>query len=483
MKTRTHILASFITVLSLCLATPVCSQTGLTLYGMQGIPQSNYNNPALQPDCRLHIGCMPIIPVPLMSSFYTAVNHNGFFYDDLIRDNGNEKLEVDIDGAIENLARVNYFSAQMNLELLSFGFKVKHHHYISLGINEKVHFRFSYPRDLVSLMWHGNSQFAGSSADLSGLGLDWNHYRELSLGYAYNGARSWTIGTRLKLLFGMSNVWTQRMEASVGIDETYYDHTIQSEMTVNIAAEEMLMTRISDYFSGASGSRGFDISKYNIADYALNLKNPGGALDIGLSCNIGNHFSFSFSALDLGFIWWKSGAINFRIPDNTIVFEGLDIAEILRNENSGSGQNGFTEMLDSIFEPYQIQVSNNPYVAPLNPVLFAGFFYAPDLKSKLNLMTRAEIFKGSIHPAFTLAYIRKFGNAASFSVNYSYMNRNWLNAGFGGAFKMGPLQFFIATDNILSAFIPHKTGNVSLYAGCNWVFYTKTSRPLMAAGN
>jgi hypothetical protein len=482
MKTFLTILRPLLMIPILATAPVLQAQQDLTLYPMQSIPQSNYNNPALMPDCKFYIGCLPVCPVPVMPSIYASFSNSGFTYGDLIHKSGDGTLKFDATDAISNMSPRNYFSMNMNLELLSFGFKIKEKHYVSLGIYEKQGYRFCYPKDLLSTLWNGNYQYAGSTATLDGFGIDWNQYSELAVGYTYAAEEKWSMGGRLKVLFGMSNIWTKKTKASYSVDENNYYITSKTGMQVNVALEEDLMRRIESYNNDTSGNAKLDMNGYDPLDYAMNTKNMGCALDLGFNYNISPKFSVALSALDLGFINWKSGARTYKSPDTSYTFRGFDLAAFIRSDPSESSADVFKKMIDSIANVFQLNTSKESYRTYLNPVFYVSGFYTPTIKDKISLLTRLDIYKGNVHPAFSLGYYHKIKNAASICITYSYLNRDWLNVGIGAAFKMGPFQYFITTDNILAAIIPYKAKNINLHVGCNMVFFYKKNSPLNKKG-
>jgi hypothetical protein len=457
---------------------PVAAQYDLTIYPMQSIPQSNYNNPALVPDCKIHIGCLPI-GLPIMPSLYFCINNSGFKYTDAVHKVRVDSSYIDLDDLIKHMGKKNYLSSNIHMELLSFGFKIKRTHYVSLGIYEKVNFRFSYPRDIVSTIWSGNSQYIGGEA-YYGLGLDWTHYRELALGYSNQIDDKWTVGGKVKLLFGMSNIWTKNMNATYAVDEKYYDFTANSQMQINMSLEDNLMNRIDEYIKDTSNNKPGILDNYNMMDYAFNMKNMGGALDLGVNYKINDKFSVAASVIDLGYIHWKTGARNFSSPDTAFFFDGLPITDWFHVDSSTTSGQLLKDYADSLVSVYQLDTTYKPYWAPLNPVIYLSGFYTPSPKDKISLLARLEIYKGTVHPAFTLGYYRKFGKALSVAINYSYYNRSWLNFGFGAALKAGPFQFFLTTDNILGVIMPYNIKNVNIHFGCNLVFYQKSYYPLMS---
>lgn len=464
---------SFVALVAFFMINRAIAQNDLTIYPMQSIPQSNYNNPALVPDCKLHIGILPI-GIPVLSSLYFGVGNSGFAYNHAVKFHKADSSwsELDLGNVIDKMTKKNYLTNKIQMELFSFGMKIKRTHYISVGLYEKTSLRIGYPKDLISMAWYGNSQFIGKEASFDGLGLDFTHYRELALGYSNMIDDKWTIGGRAKLLFGEGTFWTERTKATLAIHEDYYDFTANSGMDINVAASDDLIRFIED----TTGDLDFSVN-----NYLLNTKNMGAALDFGVSYRLNDRFSFGASVIDLGAIRWTGGARNYRSPDTTFVFEGLDLNSWLHKDDSTSNEEVFQQLLDSVVSIYQLDTTYEKFWQPLNPVIFVSAFYTPSAKDKISLLARLEIFKGSVHPAFTLGYYRKFGKALSIAINYSYNNRSWLNVGFGAALKVGPFQFFLTTDNVLSGIMPYAIRNVNFHFGANLVFYQKNHYPLISA--
>lgn len=464
----------------LALVKPALAQYDLTIYPMQSIPQSNYNNPALVPDCKIHIGCLPI-GLPVLPSLYFGISNSGFAYNNAVRKVRADSSYIDLGNVIDKMGKKNYLATRMQMELLSFGFKIKRTHYVSLGLYEKLDFRFCYPKDLISMVWYGNSQFIGKEASFNGLGIDITHYRELAVGYSNQIDDKWTIGGRAKLLFGMANVWTKKTKATLGIHEEYYDFTANSGMNINMSLPDEIMNRIDENIQDTSSKKPSIFENYNPLDYAFNTKNLGGAIDLGVNYRLNEKFSFAASVVDLGYIHWKTGARNFISPDTAFVFEGLDFTIFTNKDTSSTNNQIVQQLIDSVTKIYQLDTTYQPYWGPLNPVIYLSGFYSPSSKDKVSLLARLEIYKGTVHPAFTIGYYRKFGKALSIAVNYSYNNRSWLNIGFGAALKAGPFQFFLTTDNIFSGAMPYAIRNINIHFGCNLIFYQKNYYPLLGS--
>jgi hypothetical protein len=458
-------------IITIALLSPFVSaaQDDMTMYTLSSVPQSYYENPGQMPLCKFHIGCLPVLFVPALSSDFTSISNSGFKYDDLIHQRKeNDSLYFDFEDVSDGLAQKNYLILNQQFEILSFGFKIKRMHYVSFSLAEKFRFRFTYPRDLITMIWKGNSQFIGSEADFNGIGADMTHYRELAIGYTYKLDTKWTIGARAKLLFGLSNIWTKKSDVTLSVDEDYYDLTAKSDFQMYTSAPEKVYNALFDNDS---------MTMQDYKDYIFNFHNPGFGIDLGATYKIDDKWSVGASIIDFGYIFWKTGTRRYSMTEKSFTFRGIDIADFIRNDSLQ--KDAFDKLVDSIGNIFKIEEENKHYASPLNTKIYLSGYYNISKKDRVAAIFRGELYENTIHPAFTIAYNRVFGNILDVSFSYSYMNRDFLNFGMGASFRFGPFQMFLSTDNFLAAIIPYHTKNINVHFGCNYVFYYKPSSPLL----
>ncbi len=188
------------------------AQQNLTLYNMEVVPQRMYANPAFFPSySKVNIG------LPIISSGYYNLSNSGFKYSDLIRHRADDSLIVDFDNMLSKLKDNNYLTVAVIPDLLSFGFVVKKNNYFSFNISEKVNFRFRYPKGFMEFIGKGNGGVLGQEVKFN-FGIDFTHYREYGLGYSRKVNDKLTLGGKLKYLYGMENVWTEKSDISLTTD-------------------------------------------------------------------------------------------------------------------------------------------------------------------------------------------------------------------------------------------------------------------------
>ena len=444
MKKIIYFLFLFISILTYYNAV---AQQDLTLYNMDAVPQRLYTNPAFMPANTFYIG------LPILSSQYFNFSNSGFKYSDLIKHRG-DSLYIDYENMLGKLAENNYFSLAFQPDLLSFGFKIKKN-YFSFNATEKVNFRFRYPKNFMEFIWKGNGALLGEEVNLN-FGLNFSHYREYGIGFSREINDKLTVGGKLKYLYGMENIWTERFDVSVTTDPSYFAITGKSDIKINTSRLDSNST-----------------NNINFVDYAFKRKNRGAGIDLGGVYKYNDKFTFSASVIDLGFIKWKN-ATNYQSndPNGSFIYQGMDFNELFSNDST---KNPGEEIVDSLAKAFKIDTVHNNYTTHLSSQIYLGTSYSFTEKINAGIVLYGQIFDKSFHPGVALSYNQKVGRWLSFSASYSIYNRSYNNVGLGLALKGGPVQFYIASDNLLGAVFPQNTKNLHVHFGINLIFGGKGS--------
>lgn len=434
-------------------STSLLAQQDLTLHLIPIIPQSNYTNPALRPTAKLYIG------MPALSSLYVGINHSGFVYRDAIQRRSDDSLVFDMDNVLDKVGKRNYLSANVMEELLAFGFVVKKH-FFSFSLTEKAAVRFSYPRELLSLIWNGNGQYVGETADLSGLGINAVHYREFAFGYAHDLNDKITVGGRFKYLKGLMNVSTASSSLTWGIHEQDFGYDINSDFVINCALPEQM-------YNSLDTNKSNDTLDFKFGDYMFKSKNSGIGIDLGATYKLNKKFTFGFSLLDFGYIKWKTNTRNFVSQVDNFVFDGVDVNDFFSSDTAA--EDGIEQLLDSISDIFKFKKSFDSYTTPLTTKIYLTAMYSLTKNDIVGLLVRNDFYKG-LHPSVTASYNKRFFNMLSASVSYTVVNRSYVNLGFGMALNLGPFQMYVLTDNFYSMLAPTRTKNVNVHFGMNFIF-------------
>lgn len=441
MKKVTHYLLYLLTVL---FSYTLSAQQNLTLYNMEVVPQRMYANPAFFPSySKINIG------LPIISSGYYNLSNSGFKYSDLIRHRADDSLVVDYDNMLSKLKDNNYLTIAVIPDLLSFGFAVKKN-YFSFNITEKVNFRFRYPKGFMEFIGKGNGGMLGEEVNFN-FGVDFTHYREYGFGYSRKVNDKLTVGGKLKYLYGMENVWTENADISLTTDPNDFSITAKANLKIN-----------------TSGLDTGSFNDLNVKEYALKKKNKGVGLDLGGVYKLNEKFMFSASLIDLGYIKWKQDVTTYQSsnPDAKFTFQGIDMNDMINNDSADA-----TEiMVDSLSKIFKIDTVHVTYKTRLSSQIYLGANYNLTEKINTGVLFYGQFFDKKIHPALALSYNQRVGRWFNFSISYSMYNRSYNNVGLGFGLNLGPVQWYLVSDNVLGPIFPQNTKNIHLHTGLNLTF-------------
>ncbi|TVQ10768.1 MAG: hypothetical protein EA361_13435 [Bacteroidetes bacterium] len=423
-----------------------------TIYWMQGIPQSSYSNPGLQPLPNYYVG------FPGLSSVYSGFYNSGFAVKDLLRQNADGSLYIDDQNMLSKLKNRNYFIVDMNLDILSFGFRYKDINYLSFNISERVETRFGYSKDFMRLLIEGNDGFRqeGVAAQIGSPSFDVSHFREYGVGFSRKWTNELTAGVRAKVLQGMSNINFKKTDLSLFTGPDNYELLLNTNLLIN-KSFPFTLAPLEDI-----GDNDFEFEEEDLRNYLTQTANMGFAVDLGAVYQLDERFTFAASIRDLGFINWKRDAENFRVQGE-VEFKGFDFNEVFGSDNDTD----FDETLDSIIDLFNLQETTSAYALMMAPKFFVSAAYNLTPMHRFALLGRGEVFAGGFYPSITASYnfqpINRFGSTLS----YSIIHGNYHNLGLGFHVNIWPVQLYVVADNYFPALQPHTFQTFNIHFGLN----------------
>lgn len=432
--------------ISLCSLTTQ-AQYDFTMQGMTLVPQRMYINPAFVPDSKWHIG------IPALSSNHITLGYNAHTYSQLIKRDANDSLYVDLQNAIDKMGKTNYISMNAKIDLLSFSFTFgpEANNFMYVNITQRIASRISMPSELINLIWQGNGPYLGETIDLKKLNADATVYTEYGISYARKLLdKKLRVGITVKYLNGQTNVSTDNRGLSLYTDPNNYNINAKADVTLNSAG-----------LLGDFGDIGGDFSYKSIL-----TGNHGFAFNIGAHYLIDDNWEVAISANDLGMIFWKDNTHNKTIGDADFTYQGLDLAQYLIQPDSAEV---FQEFLDTLEAAFPFTETEDSYNTNLSSQIYISGAYKFTDRDRLGLDFYGEIYKTHFEPAVAINYTRKFGHIFHLSGSYMYNNRSFANFGFGFGLTLGPVQWYLAADNILAPIIPSHTKNAHFHSGLNFV--------------
>lgn len=427
-------------------ATSVCSlfaQQELSLHFLRNTWQSSKTNPAFMTEHRVHYG---------LPSLYFNVAHTGPSYNDVVIKSNNGENVLDIGRVLNSLSENNQLFTNLELETFSTSFGIKNIRF-SVSHAFKLNNYLDYRKDLVELAWNGNSQFIGETVNF---GPDFQAfaYNEYAIGAAMKFLNV-SGGLKLKVLAGIGDASSSRTEASLYTDPDVYQLTFDTDYRINTSS-----------FLAYDQNGDFELDFGEITAERLLSKNLGLAVDLGAVVDLGK-LEIAASIIDLGGINWKKNATNYTSL-GSYTYEGLDISDIINDESIS-----FEETVDTLAEIFNFEETSESYTTMLPTKIYVSGSYEVNKMLKVGGLLYAEAYRGQLFPAFAASASFNLGKTVSLGAVYAIRNQRFDNVGLNATFKLGPVQIFAVTDNIVAAFQPYDARNVNARIGINTVFSKK----------
>lgn len=436
----------FLTIVLLSFFEKAESQSDIGLYGLRVIPQSNFQNPAFIPEGETFIG------IPLISSISNSTYSSSFSFNDIfIEKEGSDSLYLNLNSLATNNTNNNYVTEYFENDIIYLGFKIKKKHYLNIGIRNRLYSRAIYSTDLVKLLWNGNANHIGQQLNMSNTFINHDHFVSYYLGFGFTIGKNINLGIRANLNQGLSSIQTtdnQIILETIPHNKNVYSINANSTFTVNTSG---LPT---------------DSAKSEIAvnEYLFNFQNIGFSVDFGADVKVSDRINLSFSINDLGFINWKSELKTYESTSDSIQFSGI-YADISTTEDI------FAAYGDSLAQLIDINEFEQDFQTKLPARIFAGIeYYGLDRSNRFSAVFSGTFLKNNFSPAFSVGYDKTVSKHFTFKVTYSYLKYAPVNFGAGLVLNIKPVQIYLLTDNIVSAFYWSGQKYINFRFGINLIF-------------
>ena len=435
-----------------------------TSYFLSNLPQRYRLNPAYQPEYKVFVG------LPGLSGVSVNLLNSSFTIEDMLHKR-NDSVLMNIDKFYNSLHKQNYLYFNNENSILSVGLRVQKW-YGTLDITQKNDFLFQYNKDLFTFLRYGNMDHP--SLDFGKLGVNVNSYMEVALGLSRQLNDKWTVGARLKYLMGVANV---RMADSKLNIETEDDGTmtLYSRQDIKMTAPVRIQNKTGAPFGINEpipwDAIDFNTNGLNVSDL-LNAKNPGFAIDLGAEYQFSDKLKFFASVTDLGFIRWGNKDFSYHFTqDDDFVWKGADLSHSVNDKLDGyvSVDSAFRRLTDDLKDKFRLINQGGSYMTMLSPKLYLGATYQLNNMFDVGGLFRASLVNGMFIPSLTASVNGRFIRNVSASVSYSVSPGNYVNVGAGLTAKLGPVQLYVQTDNLLACNYTN-TQSIGGRAGINLLF-------------
>ena len=444
-----------------------------TLYFLENAPMRHIINPAFQPVSKVYVA-LPVIGYSSLSAGNNAFTMQDFIFKDAITGNTITPLHPNANHDwLNNKPNRVLFDADVYLNILGFGFRVKDFGYVHVNISEHFIGGIGIGKSLFGL----NNLTSGTIGPLS-LGANVTAYTDIALGYSHKINDHWTVGGKFKLLVGQAYLGANINDLSI---ETGYDALIAKGHGEIFAAAPLMWEQLPENINDLPNMDYNALVSKNITDL-FKPAGIGAALDLGMTYKPLEQLQITASITDLGFIRWTNLAHGSLSVDTSFVGVDLQLRDyysdgIMQMDSLSSNLTnnlvGYTNAL---------QINDFKKSNPLARMLTANLHVGVDAnfwenRIGVGLHSRTRCYNNAVTEELTFGAAFRPFNWINLAASYSFINGHWSNV--GAALSLAPydgLMLTLATDYIPTTYaqaatedskllLPYKTPGVNLSFG------------------
>ncbi len=329
---------------------------------------------------------------------------------------------------------------------LSLGFKkltVSFHN----SIKGNTHLNVS--KDLIGGFAYGNRSYLGKTMNL-GSGFNATLHSELGLGAAYKINDKITVGARIKRLSGIANIATLKQKVELYTDSVDYKLSFNTDFDVRTY--------------GLKTFENFGNGTYTLGDIFIS-ENGGWSFDLGGTMQW-NKLRIDASVIDLAssITWVKD--IKTYSSSGKYEYTGSKSDKFFSFESLGE-----KDIQDTLKKALNVQEGTTAKTTTKLPLkTYLGLTYNITEKIRLGFLMYNESWNGISQTDFAFNTTFTLSKAVQLGATYSARAGNYNNVGVHAVFKLGPVQLYGATDNILAVVDSYKAKSTNGRIGLNIIF-------------
>ena len=442
------------------------------LYNVNGLPQSLMSNPGSSVNFDAHLG------IPLFSKFHITAGSSGLNLFDLF-DDSKPDVNKKVSTAIRRLTRNDYFTLHQQLEILSFGWRLKNGQYLSAGVYQEMDMFAYFPKDPAVLVNEGNNDYINVPFDFSDVSFTGEILTVYHLGINKKINRKLTLGARGKLYSGIFNVSSTK---NTGLFTTRNDPS-NPNFFRHYAENIDVRVNTSGYASLNNSGMTVQQSTADLLKRSFFGGNIGAGLDIGGTYSLRENFRITASVLDIGFVYQQHDVENY-LYYGSYATDGIEplFPDVPANNKTIPYWDLFEDEVDRNLKDETVH-ENYTIWRPLkfNAALEFGFEemyedcnYRRTYKRRNYNLVGLHLFgvkrPRTLNVAMTAYYDRKFKNNLRAKISYTADDFSYYNVGLLVSKRIKKFNFYIAADNLAGYLNLARSQSASIQFGMQLIF-------------
>lgn len=435
-----------------------------SLYFMDILPYRTYQNPALRPLSDSYV------ELPGLSTISVSAGAGGLSLNDLMYVKDGQLVTFlhpeygNKDALFAKLRKTNRVTADADVSLFGFGFKINEKAYLSFNLSTRVDALVGVPKDLFSLALYGTPDTLGvNSYDLSSLSVNARSYFDFSVGYLHQINEKWSVGGRLHILTGALAARMYNDELCLEASSEQWKLKGNSLLQVSVPGLGVVLDE-DGHIKELTTSDFVDM----LAAYRPSM---GAAIDLGVEYKPLPSLSISLSLKDIGFMYWNN------VLTATSTAEGEYDGVYFQQDEP-------LNIVDSLSAAFKSSLlydgKRTNYVQEMRGKLYVGAEYS-FLRNMMSVgvLSKTEFMSNYISEEISLNYKIRPCHWFGISAGYSFVSGGWSTIGFGMDIKLPPFNFYVATDYTPLFYsvegIPYRSQAFNVQAGIVLTFKTKNN--------
>lgn len=437
-----------------------------TLYFLENAPMRPIINPALQPVSDGYI-MLPILGYTSMQAGNNSLTMSDLIYRDPISGNTITALHPNADpakllGAFRNSTLIG---SQVQMNLLSFGFRLKEKGYVHINIMEHMDAGMSLPKPMFEFLLGGGMHDlngGNNRFDFSALGVNATAYTEIGGGYSHRINDQWTVGGKVKFILGQAYVGVR--PSSLVLDASASEWRLHGEGDMIVSAPDIInkdvlpakldYQTIQNLDTNALVKSGLTWQNY------LKPAGYGGAIDLGFTYKPHKQVQISAAVTDLGLIYWNGTARYKASFDTTFVGVGdftYDHYVVNGSFDTDSLLHDVQHNAEELLHALHAESVPGGLVRMMNAKLNVGVDanFCNNILG-IGILGQGRLYNGRIYGEVTIGGAIRPCNWANIAVSYSLLeNGKYSNIGAGlSLMPYDGINLTLAMDYIPTSYAP-----------------------------
>lgn len=410
------------------------AQQEQSLAFMTDVWQANLTNPALLTEKKVAIG---------LPSVYFNLNSPDLVLNNLVKE-GTTSIYLD-DVAQNKLQPQTHLNGNVQMQTFGLTFPVSKKLFLTLNHGVWTNPSVVFNRNLARVIIKGNAdaEFLGKTTSF-GSSFNGDVRSEFGIGAAYKLANL-TIGARAKLQYGISGIFTNADKLDITFNQNDYNVRFQNDFEVQT----------------------YDIEKFgNIANVqdllknGLTSNNKGLSFDLGGSLTLGK-IKVNASLIDLGgSVKWQNAGTSYSSKGD-FTYKGVnqrDVDRFFRYDSLTSST--FQDTLKKVIG-FTTKTSGVSYTQKLPTKIYLSGSYELNDKLTFGALLYGELGGDENRLGFMVDATARVLKVLRVGATLGLRNKTFSNIGVHVSAKLGPVQIFAVTDNIITAFNPYGANNAN----------------------